>query len=54
MEVVHPNIIAAAMPPWIKRVSQLMLRSPFIERRELTIPMKGANLGASSDSMIVM
>jgi hypothetical protein len=42
------------MPALIKRVSSYCQDLLFIERQKLTIPMKGANLGASSDSMIVV
>lgn len=50
---VHPKIIAAAMPPCNVGIS-MRVPFPHVMDRTPTIPMKGANLGESSDSAIVM
>lgn len=41
------------MPPWIKACQVTAVRGSFGSGEGLTIPIKGANLGASSDSMMV-
>jgi hypothetical protein len=49
--LVHPNIIAAAIPPCMKSVRA---RAPEVWLLgELTMPINGANVGASSEFIII-